>query len=308
MLEKRIITAAITGAVHTPTMSPYLPITPKEIADEAIRSWEAGAAAVHIHVRDPKSGKPTNNVELFRETISQIKDRSDLIIGITGGGDPFQSDEVRVRPIMELQPELASLDAGSMNYGAFLLAKKYDHWKYDWEKEFVEASEYTPLVFTYRFLKNYAKALKEINTVPEIEIFDSGFIQNTAYLANSGFIIHRPLWIQLIIGAIGGAPCSMEALIFMFNTAKQLLGDFHWSVIPITRNPYPYFAAALTMGAHLRVGMEDNLYIAHGELAKSNAQLVEKAAMLIREAGFEVATPEEARKIIGTKGRDKVNF
>ena len=193
MSNKKIISAAITGAVHTPTMSPYLPITPKEIAEEAVRAWEAGAAVVHIHVRNPENGMPSPSIELFRETLTQIKDRCDVIIGTTTGGDYIQSDEERVRPVKEFKPELASLDVGTMNYGVFPLAEKYTQWKYDWEKKFLEGTEGGIFACTFKTLKHFANSMKEADTVPEIEIFDSSFIQTAAYLIRTGFITHRPL-------------------------------------------------------------------------------------------------------------------
>jgi len=308
MQTKRIITAAITGSVHTPTMSPYLPVTPQEIADEAVRSCEAGAAAVHIHVRDPQTGAPASNLELFKETVSRIKDRCDVIIGITGGGNYLQSDEERIRPVRELKPELASLDVGTMNYGVFPLADKYENWKYDWEKKYLAGTESGIFANTFKSLKHFAKAMQDTDTVPEIELFDNSWIQNAAYLIRAGYIIHKPLLIQFVMGVLGGTPCSMEILVNMVNTAKNLLGDFNWSLSVAERYPFAYLAGALPMGGNIRVGMEDNLYISRGVLAKSNAEQVEKAVRLIREVGFEVATPDEARKIIGTKGKDKVNF
>ena len=308
MQIKRIITAAITGSVHTPTMSPYLPVTPQEIADEAVRSCEAGAAAVHIHVRDPQTGAPASNLELFKETVSRIKDRCDVIIGITGGGNYLQSDEERIRPVRELKPELASLDVGTMNYGVFPLADKYENWKYDWEKKYLAGTESGIFANTFKSLKHFAKAMQDTDTVPEIELFDNSWIQNAAYLIRAGYIIHKPLLIQFVMGVLGGTPCSMEILVNMVNTAKNLLGDFNWSLSVAERHPFAYLAGALPMGGNIRVGMEDNLYISRGVLAKSNAEQVEKASRLIREVGFEVATPDEARKIIGTKGKDKVNF
>jgi uncharacterized protein (DUF849 family) len=308
MQIKRIITAAITGSVHTPTMSPYLPITPKEIADEAVRSCEAGAAAVHIHVRDPQNGAPSSKLELFKETVSRIKDRCDVIIGITSGGNYLQSDEERIRPIKELKPEVASLDVGTMNYGVFPLAEKYARWKYEWEKPYLVGTENGIFVNTFKSLKHFAKVMQETETVPEIELFDNSWIQNAAYLVKAGYITHKPLLIQFVIGVLGGAPCSMDILVNMLNTAKNLLENFNWSLSVADRYSFAYLAGALAMGGNIRVGMEDNLYISRGVLARSNAEQVEKAVRLIIEVGFEVATPEEARKIIGTKGKDKVNF
>jgi len=308
MNEKRIITAAITGSVHTPTMSPYLPVSPKEIADEAVRACEAGAASVHIHVRDPETGEPSSSLELFRETVANIKDRCDVIICVTSGGNYLQSDEERIRAIKELQPELASLDVGTMNYGVFPMADRYENWKYEWEKRYLAGTEDGVFVNTFKSLKHFAKTMAEVKTVPEIELFDSSWIQNAVFLVKKGYIIHRPLYIQFVMGVLGGSPCSVDTLVFLINTARQMLGDFCWSVSVADRNPFAYLAAALAMGGNIRVGFEDNLFISRGVLAKSNAEQVEKAARLIREVGFEVATPDEAREMIGTKGKDKVNF
>jgi uncharacterized protein (DUF849 family) len=308
MEDKRIITAALTGSVHTPTMSPHLPITPKQIADEAVRSCEAGAAAVHIHVRDPETGAPASSLDLFRETVSMVKERCDVIIGITSGGNYLQTDEERIRPVKELQPELASLDVGTMNYGVFPLAEKYNHWKYDWEEKYLAGTENGVFVNTFQSLKFFARTMTEVQTVPEVELFDSNWIQNAAFLVKKGYIVHKPLYIQFVMGVLGGSPCGVDTLVFFHNTAQKLLGDFHWSISVADRHPFAYLAAALPMGANIRVGMEDNLYISRGVLAKSNAEQVEKAARIIREVGFEVATPDEARGIIGTKGKDKVEF
>lgn len=308
MNEKRIITAAITGSVHTPTMSPHLPVSPKEIADEAVRACEAGAASVHIHVRDPETGEPSSSLELFRETVASIKDRCDVIICVTSGGNYLQSDEERIRAIKELQPELASLDVGTMNYGVFPMADRYKDWKYEWEKKYLAGTEDGVFVNTFKSLKHFAKTMAEVKTVPEIELFDSSWIQNAVFLVKKGYIIHKPLYIQFVMGVLGGSPCSVDTLVFLINSARQMLGDFNWSVSVADRNPFAYLAAALAMGGNIRVGFEDNLYISRGVLAKSNAEQVEKAARLIREVGFEVAAPHEAREMIGTKGKDKVNF
>jgi uncharacterized protein (DUF849 family) len=308
MNPKRIISAAITGSVHTPTMSPYLPITPKEIADEAVRACNAGAASVHIHVRDPKTGAPSSSLELFRETVSEIKNRCDVIIGITSGGNYLQTDEERIRVVKELKPELASLDVGSMNYGVFPMAEKFQDWKFDWEKPYLAGSKKMVFINTFQTLELFAKTMAEVGTIPEIEIFDSSWIQNAAYLLRKGFIQNKPLWIQLVMGVLGGAPCSVETMIFLYGTAKNLLGEFHWSLSAADRYPFAHFAAGLALGGNIRVGMEDNLYITRGKLSQSNAEQVEKAARLIQEVGFEIASPEEARLLIHTKGKDQVNF
>jgi len=308
MNPKRIISAAITGSVHTPTMSPYLPINPGEIAEEAVRACSAGAASVHIHVRDPKTGAPSSSLDLFRETVSEIKRRCDIMICITSGGNYLQTDEERIGVVKELKPELASLDVGSMNYGVFPMAEKYQAWKFDWEKPYLAGTKKGVFVNTFQTLEHFAKTMAEVGTIPEIEIFDSSWIQNAAYLVRKGFILNKPLWIQFVMGVLGGSPCSVETLTFLHSTARSLLGEFHWSLSAAHRYPFAHFAAGLALGGNIRVGMEDNLYIRRGQLSQSNAEQVEKAARLIREVGFEVASPEEARTMIHTKGKDQVNF
>jgi len=306
--RKVVLSCAVTGSVHTPTMSPYLPITPQQIADEAVRAAEAGAAAVHIHVRDPKTGEPSSNPELFLEVLSKIKARSDVIICPTAGGNYRQSDEERIQVVTKYKPELASLDIASMNYGVFLLANKYKDWKFDWEEKYLRATESTIFPGTYSSLKFFAERMNENGTIPEIEVFDTGGIYNTKYFVDTG-VIKKPLWMQFGLGIMGGAPCTVESLVHLVNTAKSCFGnDFNWSVIPASITPFAFLGAALAMGGHIRTGMEDTLYLNRGVLAKSNGELCEKAVNMIREMGFEVATPEEARKILGTKGADQVGF
>ena len=306
--RKVILSCAITGSVHTPTMSPYLPITPQQIADEAVRAAEAGAATVHIHVRDPKTGEPSSNPELFYEVLSKVRERSNVLICPTAGGNYRQSDEERIQVVTKYKPELASLDIASMNYGVFLLADKYKDWKFDWEEKYLRATESTIFPGTYTSLRFFAERMAESGTIPEIEVFDTGGIYNTKYFVDQG-ILKKPLWMQFGLGIMGGAPCTVEALVHLVTTAKSCFGnDFNWSVIPASTTPFAYLATALAMGGHIRTGMEDNLYLSRGRLAKSNGELCEKAVRMIHELGFELASPDEARALIGTKGADQVNF
>ena len=306
--RKVVLSCAVTGSVHTPTMSPYLPITPQQIADEAVRAAEAGAAAVHIHVRNPQTGEPSSDPELFYETISKIKARSNVIICPTAGGNYRQSDAERIQVVTKYKPELASLDIASMNYGVFLLADKYKDWKYDWEEKYLRGTESTIFPGTYTSLRYFAERMAENGTIPEIEVFDTGAIYNTKYFVDQG-IIKKPLWMQFAIGIMGGAPCTVESMVHLVNTAKSCFGkDFNWSLITASVTPFAFLAAAMAMGGNIRTGMEDNLYLSRGQLAKSNGELCDKAVHLIHELGFEVATPDEARAILGTKGGDKVNF
>jgi uncharacterized protein (DUF849 family) len=305
---KRIISCAITGSVHTPTMSPYLPLAPRQIAEEAERACSAGAATVHIHVRDPETGVPSSSLDLFRETVTEIKQRCDVIIGITSGGNYRQSDEERIRAVRELKPELASLDVGSMNYGVFPLAEKYRNWKFDWEHPYLAGTKNGVFINSFQSLEHFAKTMGKVGTIPEIEIFDSSWVQNAAYLARNGFLTRKPLWVQFVMGVLGGAPCSVPTLVSLHQTARDLLEDFCWSLSAADRHPFAFFAAALAMGGHVRVGMEDSLYTSRGKLSQSNAEQVEKAARLVREVGFEIASPDEARLLIGTKGKNQVGF
>lgn len=306
--RKVVLSCAVTGSVHTPTMSPYIPITPQQIADEAVRAAQAGAAAVHIHVRNPETGEPSSDPELFYEVLSKIKARSNVIICPTAGGNYRQSDEERIQVVTKYKPELASLDIASMNYGVFLLANKYKDWKFEWEERYLRNTESTIFPGTYTSLRFFAQRMAENGTVPEIEVFDTGGIYNAKYFVDTG-VLKKPLWMQFGLGIMGGAPCTVESLVHLVNTAKSCFGEaLNWSVIPASITPFAFLAAALAMGGHIRTGMEDTLYLNRGQLAKSNGELCEKAVRMIHEMGFEVATPDEARALIGTKGSGQVGF
>jgi len=306
-LEKRIITAAITGGIHTPTMSPYLPITPKQIADEAVRAWDAGAAIAHIHVRDPKTGKPTSSLDLFREVITEVKSRCDIIICITTGGSPGMKIEERVAVVPEFKPELASLNFGSMNFALFPVAKKFKEFKFPWEGEFLRWTEDFIFPNTFKTLRQVTGYFKENGTKPELEVYDVGMLNNVVFMLQNGHI-EKPVYLQFVMGILGGIPATMENLIFLYKTAHESIGDFEWSVCVAGRQQMKLCTTALMMGGNARVGLEDNLYLEKGRLAKSNAEQVEKIIRIARELGIQPATPEEARKILGLKGLDKVNF
>jgi len=306
-LEKRIITAAITGGIHTPTMSPYLPITPKQIADEAVRAWDAGAAVAHIHVRDPKTGKPTSSLDLFREVITEVKSRCDIIICITTGGSPGMKIEERVAVVPEFKPELASLNFGSMNFALFPVAKKFQEFKFPWEGEFLRWTEDFIFPNTFKTLRQVTGYFKENGTKPELEVYDVGMLNNVVFMLQNGHI-EKPVYLQFVMGILGGIPATMENLIFLYKTAHESIGDFEWSVCVAGRQQMKLCTTALMMGGNARVGLEDNLYLEKGRLAKSNAEQVEKIIRIARELGIQPATPEEARKILGLKGLDKVNF
>ncbi|MBW2354866.1 MAG: 3-keto-5-aminohexanoate cleavage protein [Deltaproteobacteria bacterium] len=308
-MKKVILTAAVTGSATFPSQSPHIPITPKEIADEAVRAWEAGAAVVHVHARDPKDGRPSADVELYREIITDIKARCDVVIGITTGAGVGMTIEQRTATISLFKPELGSLNMGSINFSMHLLLDRIKEWKFDWEKDYVEASRDYIFPNTFASLEKVTTIMKENNTKPELEIYDTSHLYNASYLVQKGFL-EFPLHMQFVLGVMGGTQATVYDLVHLKNTADRLFGDqYTWSVIGTGwPNEFRLGAVAMTMGGHIRVGLEDNLLIAKGELAKSNGQLVEKMRHICDELGSAVATTAEAREIIGLKGIDKVKF
>ncbi|MBW1705362.1 MAG: 3-keto-5-aminohexanoate cleavage protein [Deltaproteobacteria bacterium] len=308
-MKKVILTAAVTGSATFPSQSPHIPITPKEIADEAVRAWEAGAAVVHVHARDPKDGRPSADVELYREIITDIKARCDVVIGITTGAGVGMTIEQRTATISLFKPELGSLNMGSINFSMHLLLDRIKEWKFDWEKDYVEASRDYIFPNTFASLEKVTTIMKENNTKPELEIYDTSHLYNASYLVRKGFL-EFPLHMQFVLGVMGGTQATVYDLVHLKNTADRLFGDqYTWSVIGTGwPNEFRLGAVAMTMGGHIRVGLEDNLLIAKGELAKSNGQLVEKMRHICDELGSAVATTAEAREIIGLKGIDKVKF
>jgi 3,5-dioxohexanoate:acetyl-CoA acetone transferase len=306
-MSKAIITAALTGSIHTPSMSPYLPFRPNDLVAEAVRAWEAGAAAVHLHVRDPETGQPSSKIDLYAEVAAKIKSKCDVVITITTGGGMGMTAEQRVAPVPALKPELSTFNFGSMNFAFFPMLERYREFKYDWEKPFIESSEdYVPWN-TFRVLKIFARVLGENNTKPEIEIYDVGMLSNLAYFIEQK-LIAKPVYIQFVLGIMGGLPATTENVLFLYNTAKALFGNFAFSVCAAGRHQIPMCVQSFLLGGNARVGLEDNLYLEKGVLAKSNAEQVSKLIRIARELGIEPATPAEARKILNLKGLDKVNF
>ena len=307
MKDKVIITAAITGSIHTPTMSPYLPITPKEIADEAVRAYEAGAAVCHVHARDPETGRPSPDLNLFKEIITSIKSRCNIVICITTGGGAGMTVEQRVAPVKLYKPELASFNAGSINFALFPLISRYKEWKFEWEKELLAMSEDLIFSNTFKSMREYCAAFNETGTKPEFEIYDAGMVNNVAFIIQAGYI-KKPVYIQFVMGVLGGITPSSENLLFLVDYAHRQIGDFLFSVCSAGRAQFPIGTQSLLIGGNCRVGLEDNLYLEKGELAKSNAEQVTKMVRIAKEFGIEAATPDEARKILGLKGIDKVNY
>lgn len=305
-MGKVIISAAITGSIHTPSMSPYLPITPKEIADEAVRAYEAGAAIAHIHARNPETGQPTSDVEVMREIVSSIKSRSNMVICVTTGGGLGMTVEERLKAIPLLKPELASCNFGSINFNMSRGMEAIRTYKYSWEPAYLENSKDLIFPNTFKSLEHYLKTFAENGTKPEIEIYDVGMIYNLAHMIQEGHI-NKPVYLQFVLGILGAIQPSASNLVFLHNTAREAIGDFTWSVCAAGRFQMPMCTLALIMGGNARVGLEDSLFAAKKVMAKSNAEQVKKIIRIARELSLEVATPDEARGILGLKGLDKVN-
>ena len=308
MKSKAIITAAVTGSIHTPTMSPYLPCTPQQIADEAVRSYKAGAAVCHIHTRDPETGMPVSKMELYEEILDSIKSRCDVIVCITTGGALGMPLEQRVEPVTRFKPELASFNAGSINFALFHALDKIKDFKFDWESKHLAMTEDFIFPNTFKSMREFSIAFSENETKPEFEVYDSAMINNVAFMIERGYPIKKPVYIQFVMGVLGGITPGSENLLFLVNYAKRLLGDFEFSVCVAGRDQFSMCTQSLLLGGNVRVGLEDNLHIDKGKLAKSSAEQVEKIARIAGELGIEPATPDEAREILGLKGSDKVNF
>lgn len=306
-MDKAIITAAITGFTHTPSMSPYLPITPEEISAEAVRAWEAGAAVAHIHVREPKTGKPSWETELFREVAVKVKSKCDIVLCFSTGGGKGMTPEQRLAAITSLKPELATFNFGSISVALFPILDRYKEFKFEWEKPFIEMTEDLVVVNTFKTLKTFAQVFETTETKPEIEIYNVGMLNNLAFFIERG-IVKKPVYMQFVLGVPGGLSATVENLVFLLNTAKSSIGDFTFSVCAAGRYQFPMCVHSLLCGGNARVGLEDNLYLQKGVLAKSNAEQVEKIIRIARELGIEPTTPSEARNILGLKGIHNVNF
>ncbi|MCJ7684996.1 MAG: 3-keto-5-aminohexanoate cleavage protein [Desulfobacteraceae bacterium] len=299
MPRNLIISAAITGSIHTPTMSPYLPITPEQIAGEAIDAARAGAAAVHIHARNPENGMPSPDLGLFRKIVEKIRSESDVIICITTGGGVGMTVDQRAAPVTEFKPELASFNMGSINFALFPVISKYKEWKYDWEKPFLEASKANIFQNTFADLEKICGIMRDNGTKPELEIYDVGHLYNAKFLLSEGFL-DPPLFLQFVMGILGGIQPTFSDLLHLKETADRLFGEnqYQWSAFGAGRMEFPICTMAVLMGGNCRVGLEDNLYLSKGELARSNAEFVEKMVRIIRELSSEPATPDEAREIL----------
>jgi len=306
-MNKRIITAALTGSIHTPSMSPYLPVTPEQLISEAVAVHQAGGAVAHIHVRDPETGIPNADQDIYRQIATEIKKQCDLVLCFTTGGKLGEPVENRVRVATTLKPELTTLNAGSLNFALFHIVDGVKEWKYDWEKPYLEGTDDFIFPNTFKTMRQYVETMYANGAKPEFEIYDTGMINNLAFLINNG-VVKRPVYLQFVLGILGGIPATIENLVFLLDTAKKQIGDFEFSVCAAGRTQFPMCTTSLLLGGHARVGLEDNLYLEKDVLAKSSAEQVAKIIRIAKEFGIEPATPGEAREILNLKGIENVNY
>jgi uncharacterized protein (DUF849 family) len=297
-MNKVIITAAITGAVHIPSMSEYLPITPEQIINEAVAANKAGAAVVHLHARNPENGQPTGSPEIMKKIVEGVKSKCDVIIGITTGGAIGMSSEERLAAVPVCKTELASCNAGSVNFCFSPIADKITEPKYDWEIPFVKNTYKVPFANTFQDIEDYIRIMNEHGTKPEFEVYEVGMLSNIAYFIKKG-MLKGTVYIQFVLGVMGGLPATADNLLFLYNSAKNILGNnFIWSCAAAGKNQFDITTTAMILGGNVRVGLEDNLYISKGVLAKSNAEPVEKIKSIAAILDKQIASPDEARKIL----------
>jgi uncharacterized protein (DUF849 family) len=309
MKNKVIISCAVTGAMHTPTMSDHLPLTPEDIAEQSVAAAEAGAAIIHLHARVPESGQPTGDPDVFGCFLPIIKQRTDAVVNITTGGSPTMTVQDRLAGAVRFQPEMCSLNMGSMNFAIFPAAKRISQWKYPWEEDYVVNSDDFIFRNTFRDIAFILETLGAAGTKFEHECYDVGHLYNLAHFVDRG-LVKPPFFVQMIFGILGGIGADLDNLTFMKQTADRLFGkdSYQWSVLAAGRHQMPFITQAALMGGNVRVGLEDSLFIERGQLAISNAQQVEKARRILAEMGLEPATPAEARDMLGLKGGDRVVF
>lgn len=307
--RKVVITCAVTGGIHTPTMSDALPYKPADIARQAIDAAEAGASILHLHARDPETGKPTPDPDVFMQFLPTIKQSTDAVVNITTGGGLGMTVEQRLAAPLATEPEMCSCNMGSMNFGIFPLASRYKDWKFDWEKPFLESTDDFIFRNTFKDIEFILKHLGEgCGTKFEFECYDVGHLYNLAHFLDRG-LLKPPIMIQTIFGILGGIGADPENVMFMRKTADKLFGDdYVWSVLAAGRHQMPLATQAALMGGHVRVGLEDSLYAGPGRLAEDNAEQVRKIRTIIEALDLDVATPTEAREMLGLKGGDRVKF
>ncbi len=300
-----IITCAVTGSIHTPSMSPYLPVTPKEIADAAVAAAQAGAAIVHLHARDPVDGHPTQDPKYFREFAPDIARRSDVVINFTTGGAATMSIEERLQPALQLKPEVASLNMGSMNFGLYPMLRRFKTFRFDWERPYLEGSEDRIFKNTFKDIEYILTSCADNGTRFEIECYDIGHLYTAAHFLERG-VVKPPLFIQSVFGILGGIGAHPDDVAHMKRTADRLFGDqYRWSVLGAGRNQLPIASMSAAMGGNVRVGLEDSLWLGAGKFAESNAAQVRAVRSIIEGMGLAIATPDEAREILELKGRER---
>ena len=306
--RKVIITCAVTGSIHTPSMSPHIPVTAAEIADAAIDAAEAGAAIVHLHARDPETGLPDQSLERFAPFLRVIKQRSDCVVNITTGGASTMTIDERLKPVATFKPEVASLNMGSMNFGLYPMLARFKDFKHDWELPYLEGSRDRVFKNTFADIERILTTCAENGTRFEIECYDIGHLYTLAHFVERG-LVKPPFFVQSVFGILGGIGAHPEDVMHMKRTADRLFGDsYQWSVLGAGRNQMPIAMQSVLMGGNLRVGLEDSIWAGKGKLAETNAQQVRIAREMVEALGLEIATPAEAREILQLKGADRVDF
>ena len=309
MVHKIILTCAVTGSIHTPSMSPHLPVTPDEIANSAIEAAQAGASILHLHAREPETGRPSSDIQVFRQFLPRIKNATDAVINLTTGGSSQMTVEQRLSAPAELAPEMCSLNMGSINFGLFPMKDSYAEWKHDWEEPFLENTRDTVFKNTFHDIETVLRMLGDDGGARfEFECYDVGHIQTVAFYLRQNRI-KAPVFLQFVMGVLGGIDASPQSLMYMKETADRLLGEnYQFSVLAAGRQQMTLGTMSVILGGNVRVGLEDSLMIGRGELAVSNAQQVTKIRTVLEELGYEIATPDEARAMLALKGADKVGF
>lgn len=306
--RKVIITSAVTGAIHTPSMSPHLPVSANEIADAAIGAAEAGAAIVHMHARDPEDGRPSQDPKHFEPILAKLKANTDAVINLTSGGSPHMTVEERMRPVATFSPELASLNMGSMNFGLYPMLDRFTEFEHQWERDALEKSRDLVFKNTFADIERILEIGNSGGTRFEFECYDISHLNNLSHFHQRG-LARGPLFVQSVFGLLGGIGGHPEDLMHMRRTADRLLGEnYQWSILGAGKNQMPLATIGAAMGSHVRVGLEDSLWIGPGQLAASNAEQVTRIRTILEALNFEVATPDEAREILDLKGADKVGF
>jgi uncharacterized protein (DUF849 family) len=306
--RKVIITCAVTGAIHTPSMSQYLPVTPREISDAAISAAAAGAAILHLHARSPETGIPSQDPSIFQEFLPQIKEATNAVVNITTGGSPHMTVEERMKPVATFKPELASLNMGSMNFGLYPMLNRFQGFKHEWEVKHLENSRDLVFKNTFKDIEKILRLGNSNSTRFEFECYDISHLYNLAHFVDRG-LARPPLFIQSVFGLLGGIGAHPEDLAHMKRTADRLFGDdYHWSILGAGKNQISLASIGAAQGSNVRVGLEDSLWIGPGQLAKSNADQVNKIRHVLKGLSLDIASPDEARQMLGLKGSDQVDF